>query len=374
MSQTLQAVRPPEAGRLPAVRDAAQQRALRVVSMLAFAAIAASWVYNVGIPGSFLDIAIWAWLASIAWNIGKPLRSHLRFWRDWWGPLALLVAYNYTWGIADQVGSQVAVWMPIEVDTWLGGGELPTVRLQEAFCGGICSSSEVQWFDYLFSVVYMSHFFMSLGLAGVLWIRNRDAWSRWMRRYLLLIGTALVVYVVYPMAPPWMARENGAIEEPIVRLTARGWESFGIPVNAMLTSRGVNEVAAMPSLHAALSLLVALWFVRRARHRLRWLALLYPTVMGTTLVFYADHYVIDLVAGFLLVAAVEIVCSLWERSAGSRRPRQVVPPQVTAPAEESPGNAAPAAPFVSPVARSSWAIRLQLLPPAPTVTTVLDEG
>jgi hypothetical protein len=289
---------------------------LRATAMLGYLAVAASWAYNIGIPGNALLIAIWAWFASIAWNVGKPLSSHLTFWKDWWGPLAVLVAYNYTWGIADQLGNQVAVQTPITIDRWLGRGELPTTLLQDAFCGGVCSTVDVQWFDYPFSVIYMSHFFLGLTIAGILWIKNRDAWTRWMRRYLLLCGSALVVYAIYPMAPPWLAKDAGAIDDPIVRLTARGWESFGIPVNSLLSSPGVNAVAAMPSLHAALSFLIAVWGIRQLRGSFRWALLLYPAGMSTALVFYADHYVIDLLAGFVLVALVEVACGVWERSSG----------------------------------------------------------
>ncbi len=36
--------------------------------------------------------------------------------------------------------------------------------------------------------------------------------------------------------------------------------------------------------------------------------------MSTALVYYAEHYVIDILAGALLAAAVLVGCQLWENS------------------------------------------------------------
>ena len=53
----------------------------------------------------------------------------------------------------------------------------------------------------------------------------------------------------------------------------------------------------MPSLHAALAIFVAWYGIRRLRTGLRWLLLLYPLAMSFMLVYYAEHYVVDIVAG-----------------------------------------------------------------------------
>ena len=50
---------------------------------------------------------------------------------------------------------------------------------------------------------------VGLTIAMVLWLRNRGEWIKWMRRYIGANLAALVVYIVYPMAPPWMASEEG---------------------------------------------------------------------------------------------------------------------------------------------------------------------
>ena len=67
--------------------------------------------------------------------------------------------------------------MPIRVDEWLFGGTVPTVTLQQAWCGEPCLKTlPPHWYDVLLTTVYASHFLVALTLAGVLWVRNRLEW------------------------------------------------------------------------------------------------------------------------------------------------------------------------------------------------------
>jgi membrane-associated phospholipid phosphatase len=74
-----------------------------------------------------------------------------------------------------------------------------------------------------------------------------------------------------------------------------------------------NQVAAMPSLHAGLAILVAAYLISRLRSPWRWLMVLYPIAMSFMLVYYAEHYVVDIIAGGICVAAVMLGWSAWER-------------------------------------------------------------
>jgi membrane-associated phospholipid phosphatase len=179
-----------------------------------------------------------------------------------------------------------------------------------------------RWYDATLTTVYYSHFVVALTIASVLWLRDRCAWVRFMRRYLSLNVLALVVYVTYPMAPPWLAAQDGFITADIARLTGRGWYELGAGnFHQKFTAVG-NPVAAMPSLHAGIALFVALYGISRLRGRWRWLLLLYPLAMSFMLVYYAEHYVIDIVAGFGAAGLTLWGCAMWERrviTAGPRR-------------------------------------------------------
>jgi hypothetical protein len=52
---------------------------------------------------------------------------------------------------------------------------------------------------------------------------------------------------------------------------------------------------------------------------MRFLLLLYPAAMSFMLVYYGEHYVVDILAGFALAAAIMWACTDWELGGASRR-------------------------------------------------------
>jgi hypothetical protein len=311
---------------------------VRAAALAAYVALLGAWIALLGVPNDTIQVFLWLWLGTVAWDIRAPWRSHLAFLRDWWLPVAGLVVYFYSRGLADELALPVHVRTPIALDRWLGAGVTPTERLQTAWCGSPCVvDSEPRFFDLYFTTVYATHFVAGLTIAAVLWVRSRVEWQRWMRRYVALSFSALVVYVGYPMAPPWMAsqmQEMGAVS----RITGRGWSEIGLDrVDVILRGVG-NPVAAMPSLHAGTAFLIALYGVQRLRSRWRWLLLLYPLSMSTALVYYAEHYVVDVIAGALLAGLVLGGASRWERSpvTGGRSRRAAAPGRPRARAQQPP--------------------------------------
>jgi membrane-associated phospholipid phosphatase len=290
----------------------------RSAAMVAFSGLLLVWIRTLGIPSDAVQIFIWLWMGTIAWNVEAPPRQHLGFLRDWWVPLGALVVYFYSRGLADEVFRvPVHVQMPISVDLWLGGGELPSYRLQNALCGEPCDPhSDPRWFDLVFASVYTTHFFGGLVLAVVLWMRSRGEWIKWMRRFVGANLAALVVYIVYPMAPPWMASDEGYLSHEVFRITSRGWHDVGLG-RLHLVLQGVgNPVAAMPSLHAGIAFLIAMYGIQRLRTPLRFLLLAYPAAMSFALVYFGEHYVVDILAGVALAGFVLAACSWWEKIGG----------------------------------------------------------
>jgi membrane-associated phospholipid phosphatase len=288
-------------------------RAVRMRAMTGYAVVLAAWSWFVGIPNDPLGVCLWIWLATIAWNASAPPREHLAFVRDWWRPVLVMVVYWLLRGLADEVGLPVHYAMPVRVDEWLGGGTAPTVGLQHAWCGDPCEPTlPARWYDVLLTTVYATHFVTALSLAGVLWLRDRAEWARWMRRYLTILVAGLAVYVVYPMAPPWLAARGGYLPE-VHRITARGWTEIDLHRQTMVMFGMANKVAAMPSLHAGIAFLVAFYAIRRLSSRWRWLLLLYPLAMSLALVYFAEHYVVDVLCGGLLAGLVMLACGRLER-------------------------------------------------------------
>jgi len=295
----------------------------RRTAMTAYAVLLLAWCWFVGIPNDPAGVVVWIWFGTIAWQVEETPRDPFAFWRDWWKPLLLMVLYWLGRGLADEVGIAPHYSMPIRVDEWLsavfgGPGTVPTVWLQQNWCGEPCLKTlPPQWYDVLLTTVYASHFLVALTLAGVLWVRNRDEWVRWLRRYITLLFAGLAIYVAYPMAPPWMAARDGYLPE-VARTTSRGWSQLelgGVDLHrqTMIMWGMANKVAAMPSLHCGIACLVALYGISRLRPPARWLLLLYPLAMGLALTYFAEHYVIDAIAGCALAGLVMFTVGRWER-------------------------------------------------------------
>jgi membrane-associated phospholipid phosphatase len=109
-----------------------------------------------------------------------------------------------------------------------------------------------------------------------------------------------------------MAARDGYLPE-VGRITGRGWSEIDLHRQSMVMFGMGNKVAAMPSLHAGIAFLVVFYAIWRLGSWWRWLLLLYPVAMSVALVYFAEHYVVDTIAGGLLAALVMVGCLRWER-------------------------------------------------------------
>jgi membrane-associated phospholipid phosphatase len=127
-----------------------------------------------------------------------------------------------------------------------------------------------------------------------------------------------VTFALFPAAPPWLASRAGELEATTRMIGPISGEVPFVSVSfESLYERGSeysNPVAAVPSLHAAYTLLIvlALWpLARRARPLLA----AYPVAMAFALVYTAEHYVVDILLGsaYALAAwwAVNRVADRW---------------------------------------------------------------
>ena len=110
---------------------------------------------------------------------------------------------------------------------------------------------------------------------------------------------------------------------PISRITGRGWWELNLKTISKTIDRGaavMNPVAAFPSLHSACALLITLWLTRNSSWKVRSAALLYPVAMVVTLVYFGEHYVIDAIAGWLMVGLAWFAADWWENRRGHVSP------------------------------------------------------
>jgi membrane-associated phospholipid phosphatase len=283
------------------------------------------WTAAHGIPTQRELVILWTCGALACVSIGRPPREILQLVVDWLPIVAVLWAYDLTRGAADSIGIGVHYHPMIDFDSFVFGGQVPTVWLQEK----LYNPHAVSWWDVAFTLLYTSYFIVPFALAGWFWARDRLAFKRFTRRLVTLALGGLATYIVFPAAPPWMASERGLID-PIQRSVGRGWEVVSIGT-ASLFDKGQassNLVAAVPSLHTAFTTLVALFLWRRVRRRwLRPLLLLYPLAMGLTLMATGEHWFFDVALGWLYAGAVMGAWSWWEARQEAKLPAASLAPE-----------------------------------------------
>lgn len=215
---------------------------------------------------------------------------------DWAPFLLLLMVYQTFAGIADDLNSRVHFWELIEADQRLFGSEIvPPVLLQDRFF----RDDRIAWYDWGAAFLHAAHFLAPAAFAFALWLSSRRTFWRYTLSFMTMFYAGFTTYYLYPAAPPWMAAEHGLIP-PVTRVLIHTLSSLPAsePLALFYQHFSPNDVAAMPSMHAAQPALLAL--VALALWGWRALpAIAYPVVGGVAWVYLGEHYVIDILVGWL---------------------------------------------------------------------------
>jgi membrane-associated phospholipid phosphatase len=275
-----------------------------------------------GLPLSRDMLVAWILLGLLAFSL-----TNVRGWMqsvvlEWLPFLAILWVYDLLRGQADDLFFQAHVLPQLRADEFLGAGVAPTVRLQDWLWDGPFT---IHWYDYLAWLVYVSYFLATYVVAAVLWFVARDRF----RRYVVMVSVtammAFATYALFPAVPPWMASELGELE-PTTRSIGVIWSHIPIGNFDTLYEKGAaysNQVAAVPSLHGGYTLLVALILWPLVPRWGRFLLAVYPIAMTYALVYTAEHYVVDILLGWLYaLIAYWAVNRLFDRLAERRERRE----------------------------------------------------
>jgi len=322
---------------------AARRRVLIGWSVLAAVFIVCTAL--IGVPLSEDTVLIWLAAALFVASLDDLKNWRTGVLRDWLPLYVALLVYSLLRGYASHVLWGPLVRPQIAFDRFIGFGTVPTVQLQQ----WLFNPSQLHWWDYATWAVYNSHFFTSYVIAAVLWKRNRERFRRFITLFVSLTFVGYLGYLFYPAMPPWMASQAGLIVPTLGRVapyvtlrvvspaylavsTGYGgattriiplvWQHVGLKAAAALFTNGsefANNVAAMPSLHAAYPMLLLLFFWPRARWPVRALLVGYVLAMAFTLVYTGEHFVVDEFAGWACAIAVYF---LGSRLLDRRRARQ----------------------------------------------------
>jgi hypothetical protein len=267
----------------------------------------------VGLPTAKDRLFAWLLLGLILCSLADARRLLPRLVLEWSPFIGFLLVYDLLRGVADSVFAP-HVWPQLRVDEWLFAGTVPTVWLQQHLWHG---DHDLRWWDYAAWGVYLTHFFGTLVVAGLLWLWWHDRFLRYAAMVATLAALGFATYVLFPAVPPWLASEDGFLE-PTTRLVPIVWSHIPIEHFSTLFEKGrhyANDVAAVPSLHAAYALLITLYLWRLVPRWARVPLALYPLAMSWALVYSAEHYVSDCLLGWVYAVAaylaVNAVADRW---------------------------------------------------------------
>jgi PAP2 superfamily protein len=196
----------------------------------------------------------------------------------------------------------------------------------------VLEHSAVGWF---LNHYYVFAFFpMLIGGAVIAAVRAPRAFQHWRTVFIISLGFALVGFALFPLTPPRLLPHLGYVDT----LMLRGPRYYGDEAGASIFNAYgsipsmVNEYAAMPSMHVGWSAIAGALFVAAFAGR-RWivgLAVLHVVLMQIAVVATGNHYLIDGIAGLLVVLTAALVATrvpslrfLWEND--SRHPRSGIP-------------------------------------------------
>jgi membrane-associated phospholipid phosphatase len=193
----------------------------------------------------------------------------------------------------------------------------------------VVEHSGVVWF---LNHYYVFAFFpMLVGGAVLAAIRAPRAFRYWRTVFVVSLGLALVGFALFPLTPPRLLPDLGYVDT----LMLRGPQYYGDEAgSSFFNAYGsipsmVNEYAAMPSMHVGWSAIAGLLFVAAFPGR-RWLvglAVLHVILMQIAVVATGNHYLIDGIAGLLVVLVAALIAgripqlrNVWDQGPNRSRP------------------------------------------------------
>jgi len=193
--------------------------------------------------------------------------------------------------------------------------------IQQAFLG-------VDWFMSFWNIWYGTiHFVMPVVVLVWLYRKLPVRYVRWRNTLVLMLGVSILGFWLYPLMPPrLMPARFGFVD------AAADFFNFGPQVRVHLGRNGQpsaeavrtygNLFAAMPSLHVGWSTwsVLAVWpLLRRTWAKVLWV--LYPVSIFFCIVVTANHWILDAVGGWVVLALGYAGALVIERILARRRAR-----------------------------------------------------
>ena len=225
--------------------------------------------------------------------VGIQIAGARTFARDWAAPFAMVTLFDAgrAWVYAVVIHFRLPIYMQYAIDwerAWFGT-VLP-LAWQQALRHPVL--------DGIALIFHGTHFGYFLLFGFVVWWFDRLQFQRWARGLGLVIVGGLIVYLIIPTVPPWMAAQPDFGALPPLEHVIRTAYTHKAPV--LLEGFDVNIIAAMPSLHVAFPAYCAFVGWAIGGRRIGLLLSTYTLIVTLSVIYLGQHYGVDAVAGVAL--------------------------------------------------------------------------
>lgn len=189
-----------------------------------------------------------------------------------------------------------------------GSGLFVEPTIQQWVLGHIQLTEALNWF-YLYGHWTITPLFF-------IWLykRRQRVYPYVRNAFLVANAIALVVFTVYPVAPPRLAGASDGLVDTLSKIS-------NVDLHGGALSGWFNPHAAVPSMHFGYAVMIGMvGLVLLSSWPLRLLAVAYPVLVFFTITGTANHYVLDSLAGGLVVAIGFVAVWAWMSARGSFQP------------------------------------------------------
>lgn len=147
-----------------------------------------------------------------------------------------------------------------------------------------------EWLDFAGFGLHIGWFFLPIVMALALAVFERGKLAEMFAWLLVMAYIGNVMFFLFPLEPPWMDDSVSRI------LIDRSFINY--------TGLDDNPVAAFPSFHAGVPLLLTMFFAMRSERlkSLAWIPFAATLLISFAVVYLGEHWLIDIAAGWALAS------------------------------------------------------------------------
>jgi membrane-associated phospholipid phosphatase len=225
--------------------------------------------------------------------VGFRRASISRYAKHWIPFIGFFFLYEFLRGYADDISpfyNTTLLWI-YKLES-LMFTELPTTFLQRTLLG----NRFIVNFSLFF---YASFFYFPFFSAFAIWLNNTKKFEKFASKFLLLSFIGLLFFFLIPTAPPWLIDHNLNLGlERVIYTDTILKQIAGVSIFYHFIHS--NAVAALPSLHTAWPVFTAMFIIGEYKRRFTYFLLIVPIMISFSVILSAEHFLLDVVAGWLL--------------------------------------------------------------------------